>query len=216
MKIVTKSGLPLGLGIKVTATLRGEQYKVAVRGWMENQYIIVDNPHFHGEVVRIAPQTGCAINYTIDGTFINFKTAVMHSFSQAVSLMILEFPKKFDSHNLRRHQRQKTNFHARYGSGNSTDLNLAATIRDISVEGALMCHSHLLEKGNKISLSVKLQNGDLTGIQAEVRNIRKNPKNESEPFVTGLQFIQPNPDHQRVLREFVESRVANRRKTNRV
>jgi len=215
MKVVTKSGLPLGLGIRITTTLRGEQYKVAVRGWVENQYIIVDNPHFHGEVVRIAPQTGCTVNYTIEGVFINFKTAVMHSFSQAVSLMILEFPKNFDSHNLRRHQRQKTNFDVQYAKGDSTELNLAGTIRDISAHGALMCHPHLLEKGNKITLTVKLPTGDLTGIHAQVRNNRRNPKNESEPFVTGLQFIQPGEDHQRVLRAFVESRVANRRAGNR-
>ena len=161
--------------------------------------------------MRVAPQTGCAINYTIDGTFINFKTAVMHSFSQAVNLMIVEYPKNFDSHNLRRHQRQKAHFSARYGVGNTTELSHQGTVRDISIQGALICHPHLLEKGNKITLALKLQTGDLTGIQAEVRNVRKNPKNEAEPFVTGLQFVTPSDVHQRVLRDFVESRVANRR-----
>ncbi len=215
MKTITKSGLPLGLGVRVTATLRGEQYKVSIRGWCENQYIITDNPNFHGEVIRIAPQTGVTINYTLDGVFINFKTTVMHSFSQAVSLMILEFPKRFDSHNLRRHQRQKAHFSVRYGKGDTVEWNYPGTVRDLSVHGALMCHPHPLEKGEKITMAMKLHTGDLTGIHAEVRNVRKNPKSETEPFVTGLRFLSPSEEHLRVLREFVESRVANRRNNPR-
>jgi c-di-GMP-binding flagellar brake protein YcgR len=211
MKYYFKSGLPLALGSQVTTTLRGEQYRVAVRGWRENQYIIVDNPSFHGEAIKIAPQTGCAVNYTLDGVFINFKTAVLHSFSQAVSLMILEFPKKFDKHNLRKNQRQKANFPIRYGLGESMELNNAATLRDISMTGGLVCSAHMIEKGHKITISLQLPQGDMTGMMAEVRNVRKNPKNEHEPFVIGIQFLQLNEEHSRVLREFMESRVSERR-----
>lgn len=215
MKVVTKNGLPLGLGIRVQSSVRGEQHRVSIRGWMDNQYIIADIPNFHGEVIRLAPQTGVTINYTIDGIFVSFKTAVLHTFYQAVSLMILEFPRNFETYNLRRHQRQKAHFPLAFSLEENAVTPKQGTIRDISIKGALIIHSDMLQKGDRIFLTFQLQTGNLANLPAEVRNIRVNRKNGSEQFVSGLQFLQPHDDQIRVLREFVETRLNDRRNLKR-
>ena len=215
MKVVTKNGLPLGLGIRVQASVRGEQHRVSIRGWMDNQYIIADIPNFHGEVIRLAPQTGVTINYTIDGTFVSFKTAVLHTFYQAVSLMVLEFPRDFDTYNLRRHQRQKAHFPMAFSLEKDADTPSQGAIRDISIKGALIVHSDILRKGDRVFLSFQLQTGMLNNLPAEVRNIRVNRKNGSEQFVTGLQFVKVPEDQTKALRQFVESRLNDRRNLKR-
>lgn len=215
MKMVTKNGLPLGLGIRVQATIRGEPHRVGVRGWMDNQYIIADIPNFHGEVIRLAPQTGVTISYTIDGTFVSFKTAVLHTFYQAVSLMILEFPRHFETYNLRRHQRQRAHFPMAYALDQNAATPWQGAIRDISIKGALIIHSDILHKGDRVYLNFQLQTGALTNLPAEVRNIRVNRKNGSEQFVSGLQFVHAGDDQIKMLREFVEARLNDRRNVKR-
>ncbi len=215
MKVITKNGLPLGLGIRVQAMIRGEQHWVAVRGWLDNQYIVVDIPSFHGEVLRLAPQTGVTISYTLDGTFVSFKTAVLHTFYQAVSLMILEFPRYFETYNLRRHQRQSAHFPMAYSLNENADTPWQGAIRDISIKGALIIHTDMLQKGDRIFLSFQLQTGGLVNLSAEVRNIRVNRKNGNDQFVSGLQFVKTGEEQTKVLRDFVESRVNERRNLKR-
>ena len=87
MRVVTKTGLHLTLGKKVMATLHGEKYQVALRGWVENEYLIVDYPQFQGDFVNIAPLTGCSLSFTSEGSYFDFKTLVLYSIAQPVRLM---------------------------------------------------------------------------------------------------------------------------------
>jgi c-di-GMP-binding flagellar brake protein YcgR len=48
-----------------------------------------------------------------------------------------------------------------------------------------------------------------------VRNVRKNPGSKSEPFVTGLEFSKLPPEHDKVLRQFMGTRMGERRRDNR-
>ena len=110
MKTVTKTGLHLSLGKKARATLRGEKYQVALRGWVEDEYLIVDYPKFQGDIVKIAPLTGCSLSFTSDGVYFDFKTLVLHAVVHPVRLMVLEYPKSFTSYKLRKNNRHKANF----------------------------------------------------------------------------------------------------------
>ena len=102
MKTVTKTGLHLSLGKKARATVRGEIYQVALRGWVEDEYLIVDYPHFQGDIVKIAPLTGCSLSFTSNGTYFDFKTLVLYAVVHPIRLMVLEYPKSFTSYNLRK------------------------------------------------------------------------------------------------------------------
>ena len=212
MKIVTKTGLHLSLGKKVQATLRGVKYQVALRGWVEDEYLIVDYPHFQGDFVKIAPLTGCSLSFTSEGTYFDFKTLVLYSVAQPVRLMVLEYPKSFSAYKLRRNNRHKANFPFHFSiEGGSTDSRFTGTIRDLSLSGALITHSQPLTKGDILKVTVNLAFGELSNVQAQVRNVRKNPGSKSQPFVTGLEFSKPTKTQDKILREFMGTRMGERR-----
>ena len=216
MSMVTKSGLHLSLGKKVQATVRGEKYQIALRGWVEDEYLIVDYPHFQGGIVKIAPLTGCTLSFTVDGMYFEFKTVVLYAVAQPVRLIVLEYPKSFTSHKLRRDKRHKANFPCSFTiEGGASETVFTGTIRDLSLSGALITHSEQLTKEDSLRLNVNLIFGDLSDIKAQVRNVRKNPGSKTEPFVTGLEFEKLSPEHDRILRQFMGTRVGERRQTDR-
>ena len=215
MRVVTKTGLHLTLGKNVIATLRGVKYQVALRGWVEDEYLIVDYPHYQGGFAKIAPLTGCSLSFTSEGTYFDFKTLVLYSIAQPVRLMVLEYPKSFTTYHLRKNNRQKANFPLNFSLEESTETVFTGTIRDLSLSGALVTHSQKLTKGDIIRLSVNLTFGELSKVKAEVRNVRKNPGSKREPFVTGLEFAKPNREQDRILREFMGTRMGERRRSDR-
>jgi len=216
LKTVTKTGLHLSLGKKVWATLRGEKYQVALRGWMEDEYLIVDYPQFQGDVVKIAPLTGCSLSFTSDGTYFDFKTLVLYAVAQPVRLMVLEYPKSFSSYNLRKNNRHKANFPFSFSvEGGASEVAFKGTIRDLSLSGALITHSQRLTKGDDIRLKANLAFGELSSVKAKVRNVRKNPGSKSEPFVTGLEFFKLSAGDSKILRQFMGTRMGERRRDDR-
>lgn len=216
MKTVTKTGLHLALGKKVMATLRGEKYPVALRGWVEDEYLIVDYPHFQGDFVKIAPLTGCSLSFTSDGTYFDFKTLVLYAVAQPVRLMVLEYPKSFTSYQLRKNNRHKANFPFYYSVEDAaSDTTYTGTIRDLSLSGALITHAQPLKKGGIIHITVNLAFGELSNVKAEVRNVRKNPGSKSEPFVTGLEFVKLSREQDKLLRQLMGTRMGERRRASR-
>lgn len=216
MKTVTKTGLHLSLGKKVQVTVRGEKYQVALRGWLEDEYLIVDYPSFQGVIVNIAPLTGCSLSFTSDGTYFDFKTLVLYGMEQPVRLMVLEYPKSFTGYNLRKNNRHRTNFPFSFSvEGGTSETTFTGTIRDLSLSGALITHSQRLTKGDEIRLNVNLAFGELSNVRAQVRNIRKNADSKREPFVTGLEFPKLLPDHDKILRQFMGTRMGERRRADR-
>ena len=97
-----KAEIPLSLGQRVTLKVRNEVFNVQVRGWCTGQYIILDLPKIGADYFRVAPQTGLQIHYTKEGVFVNFKSTSILTFVQAISLLIIEYPRNVDTHNLRK------------------------------------------------------------------------------------------------------------------
>jgi c-di-GMP-binding flagellar brake protein YcgR len=216
MSMVTKTGLHLSLGKKVQATIRGEKYQVALRGWVEDEYLIVDYPHFQGGYVKVAPLTGCSLSFTANGTFFDFKALVLYSVAQPVRLMVLEYPKSFTSYQLRKNNRHKANFPCSFFvEGGTSEKTSTGTIRDLSLSGVLITHSEPLTKGDNLRLNVNLTFGELSDTKVQVRNVRKNPGSKREPFVTGLEFSKLSPEQDKILRQFMGTRMEERRNTDR-
>jgi hypothetical protein len=72
-----------------------------------------------------------------------------------------------------------------------------------------------LTKGDEIRLSVNLIFGELYKVKAQVLNVRKNPGGGNEPFVTGLEFSSLSPRDDKILREFMGTRMGERRRDDR-
>jgi c-di-GMP-binding flagellar brake protein YcgR len=208
-----KPELHLVMGQKVTITVRGEVLNVFVRGWRKGQYIILDLPRVGVEDFRIAPQTGIQLHYTKDGLFVNFKTTSILSFVQAITLLIIEYPRTFDSHNLRKHERYKANFPVRYHYElDGQKIEYSGVVRDISTNGILFTHTQQLEKENKLCFNIDIPHcGSIINQMADIRNIRKNPKSETSPFVTGIKWIDISPETEASIAKLVQTRTANRR-----
>ena len=210
---IKSSEIPFVMGQKVTANIRGENFAVCVRGWMKGQYVITDLPKVGGESYRVAPQTGVQIHFIKDGLFVNFKSSTSVALAQPNGILIIEYPRTFDLHNLRTFERFKTNipvtFFCEEGDKKFEDLGI---LRDLSSGGALISHTKKATKQKPLYISLELPTGGSIKLQkAEVQNLRKNPKSESSPYVTGVKWKDLLPETQEGISRFVTQRSKERR-----
>ena len=205
--------LPLKLGQKVTITVRGEVFTVIVRGWRQGQYVLLDLPRVGVEDFKIPPQIGIQVHFTKAGLFVSFKTTSILSFVQAVSFLIIEYPLSFDSHNLRKHERYKANFPLLYHyEEDGRKIEGSGIVRDISASGILFSHTKQVFKENKLCLNFDIPScGSIQNQMVDVRNIRKNPKSETSPFVTGIKWHDILPETEESITKLVQSRAVDRR-----
>jgi c-di-GMP-binding flagellar brake protein YcgR len=208
-----KLELPLVLGQKVTITVRGEVFTVFVRGWRQGQYVILDLPRIGVEDFRIAPQIGIQVHFTKAGLFVSFKTTSILSFVQAITFLVIEYPRSFDSHNLRKHERFKANFPVRYHyEEDGQKIEESGIVRDISASGVLLTHTKQLVKENKLCLNFDIPScGSIQNQMTDIRNIRKNPKSETSPFVTGIKWRDISPETEASITKLVQNRLVDRR-----
>jgi c-di-GMP-binding flagellar brake protein YcgR len=209
--------LPLVRDQKVTITVRGEVFNVFVRGWRKGQYIILDLPKVGVEDFKIAPQTGIKLHFTKEGIFVNFETISIHSLVQAITLLVIEYPRKFDSHNLRKHERFKANFAVNYHYElDGQTIKDSGIVRDISSGGILFTHTQQLKKENRLYLNCENSPwGNIQNQMVEIRNIRKNSKSQTSPFVTGIKWCDISPETEASIAKLVQSRAADRRNEKR-
>jgi c-di-GMP-binding flagellar brake protein YcgR len=209
--------LPLVKDQKVTITVRGEVFNVFVRGWRKGHYIVLDLPRVGVEDFKIAPHTGIKLHFTKEGIFVNFETTTIHSLIQAVTLLIIEYPRKFDSHNLRKNERFKANFPFKYHYElDGQKIENSGIVRDISAGGILFTHTQQLPKESILCLNYENSYyGNVQNQMAEIRNMRKNPKSETSPFVTGIKWCDISSETEACIAKLVDSRSADRRNETR-
>ena len=205
--------LPLTLGQKVTITVRGEVFTVLVRGWRQGQYVLLDLPRVGVEDYKIPPQIGIQVHFTKVGLFVNFKTTSILSFVQAISFLVIEYPRSFDSHNLRKHERFKANFPLRYHyEEDGQKIEDSGIVRDISESGLLFTHTKQVFKENKLCLNFDIPScGSIQNQMVDIKNIRKNPKSETSPFVTGIKWRDISPETEESIKKLVQTRSVDRR-----
>ena len=208
-----KAEIPLSLGQRVTLKVRNEVFNVQVRGWCTGQYIILDLPKIGADYFRVAPQTGLQIHYTKEGIFVNFKSTSILTFVQAISLLIIEYPRDVDTHNLRKYARFKANLPVSYFSENDEQKKEdAGIIRDISSGGILFTHTRQIGKEDLLKITFEIPKGGKIQEQlAEVRNIRKNPRSETSPFVTGIKWRKLPSEVELLIKNFVQMRSSDKR-----
>ncbi len=214
---IKQNEIPLSMDQKITITVRGEVFQVQVRGWRKGQYIMTDLPMISGESFRMAPQTGVQVHYTKEGWFVSFKSASILGFTQSISFLVIEYPRSFDLHNLRKHERFKANFPVSYFYEEAgKKYEGSGIIRDISAGGLLFSHAKELEKKNGIYTMIDIPNcGSIKNQKAEVRNLRKIPKSDHATFVTGIKWRDVLPETGDSISKFINLRAAERRNDDR-
>ena len=170
-----------------------------------------------GGSYRVAPQTGVQIHFIKDGLFVNFKSSTSLALAQPNALLIIEYPRTFDLHNLRKFERFKINipvmFFSEEGGRKFEDFGI---LRDISSGVALISHTKEATKRKLLHVSVELPTGGSIKLQkAEVQNLRKNPKSESSLYVTGVKWKNLLPETEEGISKFITQRSMERRESAR-
>jgi c-di-GMP-binding flagellar brake protein YcgR len=165
------------------------------------------------EDFKIPPQIGIQVHFTKAGLFVSFKTTSILSFVQAISFLVIEYPRSFDSHNLRKHERFKANFPLRYHyEEDGKKIEGSGIVRDISANGILFTHTKQVFKENKLYLNFDIPScGSIQNQMVDIRNIRKNPKSETSPFVTGIRWRDISPETEESITKLVQTRSVDRR-----
>lgn len=193
--------LLLSVGQKVTASIRGENFDVFIRGWREGEYIVVDMPMYKRAPLTVASLAGCKLIFKKDGCFIKFDSTVLGTFRHAPMFLVVSYPKFIEKKNLRKHERYQINipiiFKGKDGSSNP------GLIRDISLEGALITHSVSMVEGDKIVISAAMKIGNMDDLVAAIKNIRPFVKNGEAQNATGVEFLNPLPKNEHLLEKIV-------------
>lgn len=199
--MLTAKELLLAVGQKITASVRGENFDVFIRGWREGEYIIIDAPLYKGSSLSVASLAGCKLIFNKEGCCIRFNTTVLGTFRHSPEFLVVAYPKFIDKSNLRKHERYQVNipiiFKSKDGSSNP------GMIRDISLEGALITHALPLAKDDKIVVSAALKLGNMEDLVAVVKNIRKYVKGGETFNASGMEFLNPLPKNEHLLEKIV-------------
>ena len=92
----------------------------------------------------------------------------------------------------------------------------AGNLYDISAGGALFSHRKQVSKQKVLYFSTELPNGSSIKLQAvEVRNLRKNSKSETAPFVTGVKWKNLDSEAEQGITGFITQRSKERRENSR-
>lgn len=190
--------IPLAMGQKVLGVIRDHGYELFIRGWRRDSFIIIDEPMYSG--TPAVPYSGCDISYIRDGNKVEFKTIIL-THSHAPTFLLLDYPREFHVTSLRKRERIPSHIPVSY-IGVDTALRYG-TLRDISLQGALITHSHPLTKWSNIIINAELKLGNLDGLEAVVRNIRINASNKEEPCVTGVMFQNVSEKNLETLQQII-------------
>lgn len=211
-----EDALPLSVGQKINAVIRGESYTLFIRGWTLNNFIFTDAPKIGNEVVRAATNTGCNVNYIREGISFMFSTIIEQVSSQGNGYMVIQYPSNYDLIKLRKHDRYQVKFPGTYYiKGESSDSPEKSVARDLSLGGILISHPQPLEKGAKIIIKTDMPQGTLENLEAVVRNVRKNRKSEKVSFITGIKFINLSKSNDAILKSFMADLAPGNRRTAR-
>ena len=196
--MVSSRSLPLAVGQKIMAVIRGQGYELSIRGWRKDSFIIIDEPSYTG--TDAVSYSGCDVSYIREGEKVEFKTMIL-THSHAPTFLILDYPREFHISSLRKRERIHSHIPISY-----TDVDAAlryGTFRDITLQGALITHSHLLAKDSKIVINAELKLGVLDGLEAVVRNIRINASRKEDPCMTGVMFENISEKNLDTLQEII-------------
>ncbi len=69
----------------------------------------------------------------------------------------------------------------------------------------LFCHKHILTKNDNISMTMNFPQGKLEEVKVVIKNIRKNPRSENEPYVIRVSFADLSEPQYEILGGFYKA-----------
>lgn len=197
--------IPFQLGSQIklrSLTSPPREGKTRVVGILDGAAILVEDPVFEkGEQItgRIGGEIQCA--FFLEGCVYKFRSR----FGQVLinDVVCIDYPKHFESQQLRQHPRVKVNLETESVIGDDKKL-INGDIRDISKGGCCMELPGIipLTRGTPVRLTFQLPNEELIeDLECTVMNMRSS--NSGKKTFIGLSFKAPKPEMAKV-RKFCE------------
>lgn len=185
----------LSIGLEITIKIRGDDYTTYVRGWKSGVFILVDSPLVAGDFLKVVPETSITCRFLTAGTLVSCSTIIIFVLRQPLNIIVLEFPEHYEKIRLRQTPRMVSSLPAVYyklGSAKPEEKNVQykATVRDLSLSGALLLANIKLEELSQIALSIKLPSNDkITNIVSIVKNVVREKKVPTDnSYLIGVEF----------------------------
>lgn len=195
----------LALGLKGSVTVGNVSYPAELRGWHENNYLIIDTPDTKGAVT---PHSSCAVCFIRDGAVITFKSVVEFVRLHENGFMLIRFPAKYEKIEVRKNHRLKVRLPVSYSQSVSGKLfEKDGVVIDLSMNGVLMSHAEPLGKGDKIHLKLPLPNSVIENMESLVCNVERDPENPKAPYVTGIKFQNLPDAHMDKIKKHIFSQI---------
>ena len=184
-----------------------ERHFSTLVGLEKGGYLLIKTPKIHGFTNDIYSGLPIIVRYIFQGTVFGFKSKITGLVMRPVGMIILEFPEKVETHNLRAYQRSECYIPIKLSLGNGMTPGI---LIDISAGG---CRVWIESENSKVTpeiaadIELKLahEEGSESGrIKGQIRNMKKDDSGTS----LGIQFDKERPD----LTDYIDSqenRTAN-------
>jgi c-di-GMP-binding flagellar brake protein YcgR len=176
------------------------RYYSAMRGYKQEQYIIIDHPEHNKRLLPLEEGMVCMVRYIEGGLACGFKSQVLGTALRPYPLAFLDFPNQVESSNLRQEERYPVSLAGSFVK-ESTEENSAQTpqvcdVINISGGGCLITSPESIETETTLLLTISLpEEGDAEGMETEVKSC---VKSDSE-YSLGLNFSDLlNPAYKKV------------------
>lgn len=208
--ILTSRDLLLSVGQKMTVTICGVKYTVAVLGWKDKEFILADAPKASGNYLRLASFTGIRVRFVKEGHVISFDTRIIMCHSQPPAYMLIEFPQFLGKDNMRKNERYKARIPVTYAKIGGPPA--AATIYDLSLGGALIAHTSSLATGETIQIDAEWKELGVTlsKLESTVQNVRENIQGRGLNF-SGVMFWNNSEQNKQSLQKIIDHLIKESR-----
>jgi hypothetical protein len=182
-----------------------DRYDVAVRGWDEGRFVLIDMPEGKGAREAFKVGTEWVARSILLGKAYGFKTEVTKTQFDPKPLVFLRYPDSIEALAIRKHRRVSTfaiGSVSSVAADGEVGSSVECVVRDLSRGGCLVEADVDLSVGDKVALTFVLPNGArVENIPAEVRNIRPS---EEKRFTGGVMFSE-DADQKRAVDSFFDS-----------
>lgn len=190
-----EAGMEISMECPLATTKRG---KSVLRGWKENEFIIVDLPKFSFPFPAANyVKTSWLVRYINHGMVVGFKVKGLDSLPSR-EIFLLEFPGKVEMHSLRKKLRAKVNMPVlvRAGTAAGQGKFYKGMSMDISSGGIRLRLQEELLPSQSYFLTFHLPTGE---IFKDLEGVATQTERRDKDFEVGIKFIGPNEKYEKSI-----------------
>lgn len=169
--------------------------KASVLGWKEPKYIMTTFPYVGNRLLVSSPGAEMIIRYLCDGVVYGFTAQMIHKQQDPFPMWVLNYPKVFETKNLRRSPRIQLVMPVKSSAAGSWHS------LDLSSHGALLSVDQDTDIDEQVTISFTLPNGvEVKDLPAKVMRVQKT-KDEN---LIGVNFDDTNKEEIDKITQYID------------